>query len=157
MTVASQDKTDEQLQRDVLTALRWNRQIDAARIGVAASGGIVTLSGSVDCYLRRWHAERTARRVAGVRAVVNELQVKPPGEQTLSDDEVAADAVCALKWNLLVPSRNIKVSVSDGWVTLDGEVMWSFQKELAEDAVRSVRGVKGVWVKPRASSEDGKR
>ena len=135
---------DRELQESVLAELRWDPRIDAAQIGVSVKDGIVTLSGYVSSYLEKVAAEKAAKRVYGVRAVANELKVRLPDDQLRTDEDIAAAAVRVLKWNLLVPSRNIKVLVSNGWVTLEGEVRWHFQKEAAEDTVGSIPGVKGV-------------
>ena len=150
-------KSDAELQRDVLAELAWDARLDAARIGVAAKGGVVTLSGQVDTYLERWIAERIARRVNGVRALVNDIEVTPTEAEVLTDQEIAREAARALKWNILVPSDKVTVSVSKGVVTLEGEVKWQFQRQAAEDAVRSIDGVRGVTnlirVRPRVSPE----
>lgn len=138
-------KADSELQQDVLAELRWEPSLDPARIAVTARDGIVTLAGTVPSYLERWAAEHAAKRVAGVRAVVNELEVRRPGdEEEITDEDIAASAARALKWNIFVPSDKVKVSVSRGWVKLDGEVRWQFQKVAAEDAVRLLCGVRGV-------------
>lgn len=150
-------KSDRELQQDVLAELRWEPSLAPSRIGVAVANGIVTLSGSVLTYLEKLAAERAAKRVSGVQAVVNNLKVDS-SDDGLTDEEIAAAAVRALKWNIFVPSRKVKVTVSDGWVTLDGEVNWRFQKDAAEDAVRELNGVKGVTnqikVRPHLSPVD---
>ena len=135
---------DNALQRDVLAELAYDPVVDVSRIGVAVRDGIITLTGTVPSYLQRWRAERAAKRVARVRAVVNEIEVKRPDDDRVTDEDLAAEAVRALKWNIFVPSKDVKVTVSRGIVTLEGEVRWQFQKEAAEDAVRGIEGVKGV-------------
>jgi osmotically-inducible protein OsmY len=148
-------KTDSELQRDVLDELKWEPSVDAAHIGVSVKDGVVTLSGHVPSYAELYAAERAAKRVHGVKAVANELEVKLPGFSQRTDSDIAAEAVSALKWNLLVPADKIKVTVSEGWVTLEGEVNWQFQKNLAERSVRYLTGVKGVTnlitIKPRVA------
>jgi osmotically-inducible protein OsmY len=155
MSTTTAVKSDRELQQDVLAELRWEPSVNAAQIGVAVSDGIVTLSGYVPSYPQKVNAERSAKRVYGVKAVVNKIEVKPFGEESHTDPDIAVEAVRALKWNLLVPSKKIKVSVSKGVVTLEGEVNWRFQKEAAEDAVRYLPGMKGVEnhikIKPRLS------
>jgi osmotically-inducible protein OsmY len=155
MTSTTVEKSNRELQQDVLAELQWDPKVNAAEIGVAVSNGIVTLSGYVPSYVEKVNAERAAKHVYGVKAVVNKIEVKPFGEESRTDTDIAEETVRALKWNLLVPSKKIKVSVSEGVVTLDGEVNWRFQKEAAEDAVRYLPGVKGVEnrikIRPRVS------
>jgi len=147
--------TDSELQQDVLRELEWEPSVDAAHVGVTAKDGVVSLRGWVPSYAEKFAAEEAAKRVYGVRAVVNELEVRLPGTNERTDEDVAAAAVNALQSNTLVPDDKIKVTVSKGWVTLEGEVEWQYEKDAAEQAVRYLTGVKGVTnlvrVKPRAS------
>jgi osmotically-inducible protein OsmY len=147
--------TDAELQRDVLEELKWEPSVDAAHIGVSVKNGVVTLTGHVSSYAEKYAAERAAKRVHGVRAVANELDVKLPGISRRTDEDIAAAVVSALKANVSVPADKIKVTVSNGWVTLEGEVEWQFQKSAAENAVRYLSGVTGVSnlikVEPRVS------
>jgi len=151
-------KTDSQLQRDVMKELEWEPRIDAAHIGVAAKDGVVTLSGSVPSYGEKHEAVRAAKRVYGVKAVVDEIEVKLPSSSERTDTDIAEAAVRALKNNLSVPDEKIKVTVREGWITLEGEVEWQHQKTAAESSVRYLVGVKGVsnliMVKPRVSPTD---
>ena len=151
-------KTDSELQRDVLDELKWEPSVDAAHLGVAVKDGIVTLTGHVTSYAQKYVAERAAKRVLGVRAVANELDVKLPGSSRRTDEDIAAAAVNALKSNLSIPSDRIKVIVSDGLVKLEGEVEWQFQKDAAARAVRYLPGVIGVTnliiVKPRVAPSE---
>ena len=148
-------KTDIELQRDVLDELKWEPSINATQIGVAAKRGIVTLSGSVHSHGEKYAAENAAKRVDGVQVVANELEVKLPGISKRTDDDIAMAGVNALKASVSVPPGQVKVTVSKGWVTLDGEVEWQYQKQAAERAVRYLTGVVGVInsiaVKPRVS------
>ena len=121
--------TDTELQRDVLEELKWEPSVNAAHIGVSVKDGIVTLSGHVPSYAEKYAAERAAKRVHGVKAVANELDVKLPGSSRRTDEDIAAAAVSALKSNLSVPADKIKVTVSKGWVKLEGEVEWQYQKD----------------------------
>jgi osmotically-inducible protein OsmY len=150
--------TDTQLQRDVLDELKWEPSVDAADIGVSVKEGIVTLTGHVSSYVEKYAAERAAKRVYGVKAVANELDVKLPGSGKRTDEDIAAAAVNALRSNLAVPRDKIKVTVSNGWVTLEGEVEWYYQKMAAESAVRNLPGVTGlsnqITVKPRVSPSE---
>ncbi|WP_165252799.1 BON domain-containing protein [Paludisphaera soli] len=136
--------TDRDLQREVLDELGWEPSVDAAHIGVSVKSGVVTLSGHVPSYAEKYAAEQAAKRVYGVKAVANELDVKLPGSSRRTDEDVAAAAVQALKANLSVPHDKIKITVSNGWVKLEGEVEWQYQKTAAENAVRYLAGVTGV-------------
>jgi osmotically-inducible protein OsmY len=137
-------KTDQQLRRDVEDELSWDPRISDAEIGISAKDGVVTLSGFVKSYAQRLAAEHAAERVSGVRAVAEELHVKLPGTIDLSDTDIAHRAVNALKWDVEVPDAKIKVRVDKGWITLEGEVDWNFERQAAERAVRYLTGVKGV-------------
>jgi len=137
-------KTDQQLRRDVEDELSWDPRISDAEIGISAKDGVVTLSGFVKSYAQRLAAEHAAERVSGVRAVAEELHVKLPGTIDLSDTDIAHRAVNAMKWDVEVPDTKLKVRVDKGWVTLEGEVDWQFERQAAERAVRYLTGVKGV-------------
>lgn len=144
MTVAAELRTDEQIQRDVLSELKWEASLQPNEIGVAVKDGVVTLTGWVDNYMKRWAAEEAAHRVRGVRAVANEIEVRLPGSSVRTDADLAAEVSRALERNILVPHEKIDVTVSDGWVRLDGEVRWQFERTEAERAVRRIPGVRGV-------------
>ena len=133
-------KTDSELRRDVERELEWEPSVDERRIGVSVVDGIVTLTGEVGTYSERWKAERTAERVAGVKGIANELEVRTATER--SDTDIAKAAVDAMKWNVMVPSDKITVKVSKGWVTLTGDVNWDYQRRAAERAVRDLPGVR---------------
>ena len=154
-------KTDGELQRDVMEELQFEPSIDAAEIGVAVEGGVVTLSGAVKSYFEKWTAERAAERVAGVRAVANELEVRLPGADERTDADIAAAAINAMKWNTLIPADRIEVAVDKGWVTLKGEAACQYQKVAAENAVGNLVGVTGVsnliTVKPTVISAEVKK
>ena len=137
-------KTDQQLRRDVEDELSWDPRISDAEIGISAKDGVVTLSGFVKSYAQRLAAEHAAERVSGVRAVAEELHVKLPGTIDLSDTDIAHRAVNAMKWDVEVPDAKIKVRVDKGWITLEGEVDWNFERQAAERAVRYLTGTKGV-------------
>jgi len=136
-------KTDAELQQDVMKEIQWEPTIKAAEIGVAVKDGVVTLSGYVDSYVKKWAAERAAARVFGVRAVAENIQVRLPGSLKQSDEDLAGAVAHVLEWNVLVPHDRVKVKVQDGLVTLSGEVDWGYQKFTAEEAVRYLMGV--VW------------
>lgn len=137
-------KNDKQLQQDIIDDLRWDPSIDASKIGVAVTNGVVTLTGSVPSYFQKQNTERVVKRVAGVRAVANDIEVQLPSAVEKTDAGVATAALNALKWSTSVPDENIKVSVSKGWITLEGSVEWNYQREAAEKAVEELIGVKGV-------------
>jgi osmotically-inducible protein OsmY len=144
MTTATDIRTVEDIQRDVLAELKWDARVQPNEIGVAVKDGVVTLTGWVDAYTKKWAAEEATHRVKGVEAVANDIEVKLPGPSKRTVAEIAAAAVVALEWDALVPADKIRVTVSDGWVTLKGEVEWQYQKEDAERVVRRLWGVKGV-------------
>jgi osmotically-inducible protein OsmY len=133
-----------ELQKKVLDALDWEPSLDATRIGVAASGGVVTLTGQVPSYADRWTAERVIKLMAGVKGLANDLEVRLPGDARRTDTDLASAAVKALEWDVQVPHLKIKLRAADGWITLEGQVEWQFQREAAERAVRHLLGVKGV-------------
>jgi osmotically-inducible protein OsmY len=124
-------------------------------IGVTVYDGIVTLTGNVDNLPAKWAAENAALRVSGVRAVVNDIEVKLSTDNRRSDEDIALAACTALEWNVVLP-KNLQVVVDDGWITLTGKVQWQFQKNAAEESVKQLTGVKGVinniTVKPHATS-----
>ena len=134
-------KTDTELQQDVMNELKWEPSIKAAEIGVGVANGVVTLSGHVDSYWKKWSAERSAARVFGVKAVAEEIQVRLPGSFKLSDEDIARAVANTLEWNASVPHDRVKVQVQAGVVTLTGEVDWWYQKDAVEDAVRKLIGI----------------
>jgi osmotically-inducible protein OsmY len=142
--VRSETRTDEDIQREVLAELKWDARVQPNEIGVSVKDGVVTLTGVVDSYSKRWAAEEAAHRVRGVKAVANDLEVRLPSSAERTDADIAAAAVRALEWDALVPIEKLDVTVSKGWVTLKGEVEWQFQKEDAERVVRRLSGVRGV-------------
>jgi osmotically-inducible protein OsmY len=147
-------KTDKELQRDVLDELKWEPSVNSAHIGVAVNEGVVTLSGHVPSYAEKSAAERAAKRVYGVKAVAEELDVQLPGSIKHTDEDIAQACLTAMKFNYSVPDEKIKIVVEKGWVTLEGEVERQYQKDAAMMAIRHLTGVRGVSnvisVKPRA-------
>jgi osmotically-inducible protein OsmY len=133
-----------QLRQEILDELNFEPRIEATKIGVAVSEGVVTLTGHVSSYAEKITAEEAARRIKGVHAIANEIEVQYPGEKATSDEEIAKRALNILEWNDVIPSDGVQVKVSKGWVTLSGEVAWQYQKKAAEDAVRKMTGVIGV-------------
>ncbi len=149
-------KTDSQLQQDVTAELSWDPTVDAARIGVSVTDGIVSLSGTVNSFAGKWHAERAAQRVAGVTGLAVEVEVKLPGTDVRDDADIARTARNALDWMSQVPRDSVKVLVENGWITLSGTVDWRFQRQAAAGAVRYLMGATGVSdqivVKPAAAA-----
>jgi osmotically-inducible protein OsmY len=153
-------KTDKELKKDVEDELDWEPRVNAAHVGVSVKDGVVTLSGHVPSFAEKYAAERTAKRVYGVKAVADELDVKLPGSAVRTDEDVAAACVRVLKEDYQVPDEKIKVIVNNGWVALEGQVDWQYQKDAAGRAVRYLTGVKGlsnnITLKPRVSPADVK-
>jgi osmotically-inducible protein OsmY len=150
-------KTDSEIRDDVINELRWDSQIiNPDAIGVAVTDGAVTLTGDISTYAEKLAAARAAERVYGVKAVANELKVKLPGAPR-DDSDIARAIAHVLEWNVQVPEGRVHARVQNGWVTLDGEVDYDYQRHEVERMVRQVRGVIGVTdtitVKPPASSQ----
>ena len=151
-------RTDSAIREDVIYEFKWDPKITSNDIAVAVKDGVVTLSGFVSSYMEKDAAEKATKRVYGVRAVANDLQVKLTSTRT--DPEIARDVVEELENHILIPADKIKVTVRNGWVTLEGTVDWQYQKNLAESAVKKLRGVIGISnnieVKPRVSPSEVK-
>lgn len=144
--------SDHQLRRDVLDELDFEPSVNAAHIGVSASAGVVTLAGFVSSYGEKLAAERAVRRVKGVKAIAEEIEVRLPSDKKIADDEIAGRAVDILKWRVGFPANRIAVKVEKGIVTLTGDVDWQFQKSEAEAAVHNLSGVAGVANQIRVNS-----
>ncbi|MEU3454466.1 BON domain-containing protein [Micromonospora sp. NPDC006766] len=149
-------RIDPEIQRDVLAELDWDAQTRPTDIGVTVADGVVTLTGQVDSYARRWAAERCAHRVRGVRAVASDLEVRLPAIEERTDADIAIAASRTLEWDSFVPAERLDVTVADGWIMLRGEVEYGFQRRTAERELRRLRGVRGVTnlveVRPPAPS-----
>jgi osmotically-inducible protein OsmY len=154
-------RSDHEIELDVKDELQWDPNLDATDIAVSVKKGVVTLAGFVKNYADKYEAESAAKRVAGVLAVANDIEVRLPSVDERPDPEIARDAVAAIKSQLPISSEHIKVVVKNGWVTLEGKVEWQYQKNTAENAVRRIKGVKGVsnliQLKPRAQPSEIKR
>ena len=139
-------KTDTELQRDVMSELKWEPTIKAAEIGVGVTDGVVALSGYVDTYGEKWTAERTAARVFGVKAVAEELKVRLPEALQRPDEDIAQAAGNALQWNVWLTHMidRVEVVVENGWITLSGDVDWWYQKEAVGNTLRNLLGVRGL-------------
>jgi len=137
-------KNNSELQKDVQDSIKWEPLLNAAEIGVTANDGIVTLSGTVDSYTKKLEAENAAKNTAGVNAVVEKIKVKFGNSWQKDDNEIATEILNAYKWNWEIPNDKVKVKVEDGWVTLEGQLEWNFQREAAKNLVNIQAGVKGV-------------
>lgn len=153
-------KTDSNLQSDVLEELKWWPNVNAAHIGVAAKNGVVTLTGQVAHYAEKAAAEEAAKGVYGVKGTANDIMVELVGAAKRTDQDVAAAALSAIKWDFEVPEDKVKVVVKSGWVTLEGTVGWQYQKDAAERSVRYLMGViavtNNIGIKPSAKWIDVK-
>jgi osmotically-inducible protein OsmY len=151
-------KSDIQLQRDVMEELHWDPAVGRAEVGVAAKDGVITLSGNVDSFAVKYAAVRATERVVGVRAIAEEMQVVIPSAFRRTDTEIAHAVADRLAWDTSVPDGQVRARVEDGWVWLEGETEWQYQRAAAEQAVRYLTGVKGVTnmitLKKRASAVD---
>lgn len=154
-------RIDEAIQRDILDELKWDMRVQPNEVGVAVKDGIITLTGWVDSYMKKLAAEDAAYRVSGVKAVVNDIEVQLPSLAERTDLDLAAAVLNDLKWDAGIPAGKLKVTVSQGWVTLKGEVEYGFLKKDAERAIRYIAGIKGITnlitVKPSVSPEDLKQ
>ena len=154
-------RSDRDIERDVKDELQWDPDLDATDIAISVKDSVVTLAGYVKSYTDKYEAEAAAKRVAGVKAVANDIEVRMPSVDERPDPDIARDAVAAIKSQLPISSEHIKVVVKNGWVTLEGQVEWQYQKNTAETAVRRIKGVKGVsnliQLKPRAEPSEIKK
>jgi osmotically-inducible protein OsmY len=140
----SKMKTNEELQKDVQDAIKWEPLLHAAEIGVIAKDGVVTLTGVVNSFTKKTEAEEAARNVDGVKAVVEKIEVNYVGINSKTGSEIATEVLNGFKWSWEIPNDKIKVKVENGWVTLDGELEWNYQKDAAKKSVNNVLGVQGV-------------
>jgi len=137
-------KTDREIRDDVLAELNYDPSVKITDIGVLVSDGILTLNGVATSYDRKLNAVNTAKRVAGVRAIADEIKVKLPDSLTRTDGDIASAVTEEIKWRTSIPIGVVQVMVREGWITLEGQVEWQYQKEAAEDTVRYLPGVNGV-------------
>lgn len=151
-------RTDNQIQKDVMEELSWEPFLNESEIGVAVKNGIVTLSGIVDTFSKKLSAEKAAKRVAGVRAVAEDIQVGVSPNYRKTDTEIAETVLNALKWNTTIPDNKIQVKVENGNVKLEGEVEWEYQRVNARRAIENITGVSSVInlisVKPKLKALD---
>lgn len=137
-------KIDRQIRDEVEAELDWDPSFDSRQVGVAVKDGIVTLSGHVNAFPDRWAAQKAAQSVADVKAIANEIQVMLPFDTKRSDTEIAEAALNAIKSNESIPAAHLKLTVREGWLTVEGHVNWRYQSNAVDTAVRAVYGVKGV-------------
>lgn len=158
MKTETSSKTDAELRSDILAELHWEPSVKGVQVEVAATNGHVTLTGTVESWAERSAAEHAAQRIFGVKSVANELEVEFTGAGERSDADIAQAAVHALMWHVFVPQDRIALTVERGWITMQGDVDWQYQKTAALEAVRFLWGMKGIIdeiaVKPLVSSED---
>ena len=151
-------KTDIQIQKDVMDELNWEPSINASEIGVAVKNGVVTLSGKVDSYSKKLTAEKAAKRVAGVKAVAEEIHVGVPLGYSKTDGEIAEIVLTALQWHTAVQEERVKIKVEEGNVTLEGEVEWEYQRASAKTAIEQLAGIRSITnlitVKPQITALD---
>jgi osmotically-inducible protein OsmY len=154
-------KSDREIELDVRAELQWHPKLDATDIAVSVKDGVVTLVGFVSTYTDKYEAEAATKRVAGVVGIANDLVVRIPSMRQRPDPDIARDAVAAIRSQLPNQSQNIKIIVKNGWITLEGEVEWEYQRSTAETTVRAIPGVQGlnnsIELKPRAEPADIKR
>ena len=154
-------KTDSEIERDVKAELGWNPDLKSTDIAISVKNGVVTLAGFVPRYIDKYEAEKAAKRVAGVLAVANDIEIRLPAVDERPDPEIAREVVTALKNQLPFSHERIKAVVRNGWVTLEGDVEWQYQRLTAERAVRHLKGVKGIIndikTKPRVEPSDIKQ
>jgi osmotically-inducible protein OsmY len=154
-------RSDSDIKRDVEDELRWDPDIDPTDVAVAVKNGVVTLTGFVRSYSQKLSAEIDAKRIAGVLGLANDIEVRLPVISKRPDPEIARDAVAAIQKELPYSSERIQVVVKDGWVTLEGEFEWQYQRERADDTVQRLKGVRGVsnriQLKPKVTPSEIKR
>ncbi len=153
--------SDKTLRQAVMDELEWEPSIDAQHIGVAVEDGVVTLTGHVGSYIERFAVEKAMKRVKGVRAIAEEIEVRFPNDKKTSDDQIARRSLDVIAWDSTIPKDKIQIKVQNGFVTLTGEVDWFYQRDDAEAAVRKLTGVKGlsneIKVKPQVRVTDIKQ
>lgn len=154
-------KTDAEIQKNVMEELKWESAIHSSDIGVAVKNGVVTLSGTVDTYMEKKAAEKATLKVAGVKGIAEDIEIKLTYRDQKTDAELAQAVVNSLKWNVLVPDDKIKIKVENAWVTAEGMVDWAYEKNAVRDAISGIVGVKGisnlVKVTPKINPDDVKK
>ncbi len=153
-------RTDAELKADILAELKYEPNVKVTDLGVLVHDGVVTLNGHTNSYMGKWEAVRTIKRIAGVKAIADEIELKIPGSVSHTDEDIAAAAAHHLEWSSVVPTGKVTATVRKGWITLDGEVEWKYMKNAAENVVHHLTGVKGVSnmisLKPKSTSTEVK-
>lgn len=151
-------KSDNQIQKDVMEELKWQPELNSSEIGVAVKNGVVILSGQVDTFSKKLAAERATKKITGVKAIAEDIQIGVSPVYNKTDAEIATAIVNALKWHTGVQEEKIKIKVENGCVTLDGEVDWEYQRSNAKVAIQNLAGVRSIYnliaLKPRTSPLD---
>lgn len=151
-------KNDAQIQKDVIDELNWEPSLNASEIGVTVKNSVVTLSGKVDTYLKKLTAEKAAKRVAGVKAIAEDIQVGIIPGLRKTDAEIAEAVLNALQWHTVIQEEKVKIQVEDGKVILEGEVEWEYQRVSAKTAIENLAGVRSITnlisIKPAIKSSD---
>ncbi len=151
-------RSDTDIHKDIVAEFHWEPSLRDDDIAVAVRDGVVTLAGFADSYADKWKAERIASKIRGVKAIANDIEIKLPSASQRADPDIARAVVNALQWNISVPADRIKAKVEKGWVVLEGEADYNYQKDAAERAIRYLTGVKGITnvitVKQRATPAD---
>ncbi|AZA92909.1 BON domain-containing protein [Chryseobacterium nematophagum] len=138
-------KTNAELQKDIQDAIKWEPLLNSAEIGVIVKDGIVTLTGTVDSYAKKLQAEHATKNVSGVKILVEDIEVKLPDPRSKTDVEIAGEIIAAFKANSFIPEEKITVKVENGWVDLDGEMSWEYLRDITENAIKYLPGVKGIY------------
>lgn len=150
--------SDKTLKQAVEDELEWEPSIDAEHIGVTAEDGVVTLTGHVGSFAEKFTAEKATKRVKGVRAIAQEIEIRFPNDKKTSDDQIAKRALDIIAWDSTIPNDRVQLKVQNGFITLSGQVDWYYNRDDAESAVRRLVGVKGIAndiiIKPRAQASD---
>lgn len=144
---------NEDLQRNIQDAIKWEPMLNAAEIGVVVKDGVVTLTGTVDSYAKKIEVIHATKRMSGVKAIIEEIIIDYGKSVQKSNADIATDVLNALKWDWEVPLDKIQVEVEDGWVTLNGVLEWNFQRESAQKAIKHLKGIKGITSKITIQSE----
>lgn len=137
-------QSNQTLQFTVQEALRWEPQLQGSQFGVIAENGIVTLTGITDSYFKKIEAEKATKNTAGVRAVIERIAVVLHDNHQLSDEEIAQKIIAIYHSSFTIPEEKIKITVENGWVTLEGNVHWNYQKNAAEEALQPLQGIRGI-------------
>jgi osmotically-inducible protein OsmY len=138
------EKTDTELQKDVMSELKYDPRVKVSDIGVIAKNGTVTLNGYATSYGEKWEAVHATKRVAGVKAIADDIEIQLPASYHRTDTDIAAAAINQIQWSTTIPNGTVQATVRNGWITLEGEVEWWYQKNVVGDLVKQMVGVKGV-------------